>query len=112
MKKEIRQLFSAVSKNNSGKVEKILARNIDVNAWDDHGFTALHYASIFGDVSTLAALLGHPQIDVEKLDIYGASPYAYASRLGRYHVCKLILARVRGSDALNEAIRTLLSRHP
>lgn len=53
--------------------------------------TALHYASIGGQVPVIKVLLNQPGVDVDVRDILGRTPLMCAARYGRVEAVKTLL---------------------
>ena len=50
-------------------LELLLAHSqLQVNLKGEHGYTALHFASAYGNVETVKLLLAHPSIELGLLD--------------------------------------------
>ena len=63
---------------------------IDVNAQDNVGRTALHYAVQFYDTAMVSLLLSHPNIAIDIEDAHGHTPFAYACAYGKLSIVKLL----------------------
>ena len=55
------------------------------------GFTGLHCALIFGIAEIAASLMGQPNYDLNKRDIFGITPLIWAAICGQEEVAKLQL---------------------
>lgn len=86
-------LMIAVEGGHLELVENLLDRNINVNAADDSGWTALHGAASSGSPKLVRLLLdAGARADV--LDEYfGATPLVFAARLGHTDVLKVMLEK-------------------
>ena len=83
------------------KMKEILRSNpaLDVN-WAhpvEGKLTALHYASLGVQEFSVGILLAHPDIDVNKTNVCGCTPFMLACEFGSRHCVRLLLkdARVR-----------------
>jgi ankyrin repeat protein len=79
-----------------GKFEKVeaLSRDhpsLDVNWKDQHGWTALHYASYRGHLEGVKLLLVHPHINVNAQTTSGGTPLYIACAYNSISIIKLLL---------------------
>ena len=65
-------------------------KDIDVNARNSYGHTALMWASGYGDANIVKILLGHKDIDVNAGDSYGYTASYWASKNGHDDVVELL----------------------
>ena len=89
--------------------EKVLAllehdKEIDVNAKDGSGSTALHYATKLGDADIVEVLLAHPDIDVNSRDAKGYTAALYAAEAGHTEVENLIRAHEDFDSDLHQSL--------
>ena len=68
-------LMAAARRNHSGVVELLLStQGIQVNAKDEHGSTALHWACGFGSLASLALIVKSPGVQLNERDNEGWTP--------------------------------------
>ena len=60
-------------------VGMLLSKGADPNKPDNYGQTPLHHAVIWGETPVITLLCSTPGIDVDPIDIYGATPFWYAA---------------------------------
>lgn len=70
--------------------------NIDPNSQDEHGFTALSWASYGGHETVVQLLLGVDQINVNVKDRYHQTPLYVCSKTGNDKIVQMLLER--GAD--------------
>ena len=68
-----------------GRLNEVLASNIDVNSLDAKGRTALILAINRGHIDVVKALLAHGA-DANKVDSHGMSPKAAAHARGSFEI--------------------------
>ena len=68
-----------------GRLNEVLASNIDVNSLDQKGHTALILAINRGHIDVVKALLAHGA-DASKVDGHGMSPKAAAHARGSFEI--------------------------
>ena len=68
----------------------LIARGFDVNARNEHGATALHYAAAQGDPEMVRSLL-HKGADAR--DVEGRTPLTMATELGKGEVVRILSKR-------------------
>jgi ankyrin repeat protein len=71
---------------------ELLNANVDVNAQDKEGLTALHCAASKGHVDCIETLLNFGNADLIALDRLGASPLHYATTFGQLDATRLLIA--------------------
>ena len=71
------------------------AGRADVNAADNHGFTALHFACEWGRQEIATLLCNQPGVRLSPVDRYGESPLAVATQ--SRHETIMALLRSRGA---------------
>ena len=103
-------LIKAVYANNWPETQKLLSEaGVDVNARDERGYAALHYA-----VSTksynfeLVKLLIDKQADVDAMNCHKATPLHYAAIGGHKDAVELLVAKGANVALKNESDETLL----
>ena len=89
-------LADAVEQRDNTSVRKLLATGIDVNAAQEDGTTALHWAAYHDDAETVA-LLAQAGANVNAINRYGVPPLAQACTNGNAAIVKLLLQA--GADA-------------
>ena len=66
-------------------------RNTDINAQDETGATALHYALAKGYNRLVDRLVIHPKIDVNVRNVEGSTPLFWAAQRGNYGLTERLL---------------------
>ena len=93
-----------------GKIEAVkqhLAAGVDVNAWDDSGWTPLHYAARWGHKG-IAELLIANGADVNAKNDYGYTPLHWTANNGHKEVVELLIAKGADVNAIDAAGKTPL----
>ena len=91
-------LIIASKKGDIYRIKDLLERkDIDVNAGDAYGYTALVLASVSERADIVKILLGHKDIDVNAGNSYGKTALMWASTYGRIGVVELL------SEHINKA---------
>ena len=83
-------IIEAVRTGDRTSVRSLLAGDIDVNAVEGDGSTALHWAAYLDDVSITASLI-EAGADVEAENSYGVTSLGLAARNGSAAVIRLLL---------------------
>ena len=92
-------------------VHELVMRNIDWNAKDDLGRSAIHSAAINGSDRSLAVLLDLPGVDIDLQDVNGNTPIHDAAELSfESSVLKLLLNKGARTDIRNNRGQTPLDR--
>ena len=88
---ELTPLMQAV-KNSDSKATYLLLKcpNVDVNATDIQGETALHDAAAAGHVKCLELLLSHPDIQINLSNNSGHTPLSMAEILGKPQCVRIL----------------------
>ena len=87
------------------QLEQVLAKNPDVNAKDNFGRTALHFACRAGNLATCEVLLGIETIDVDAPTKAGVTPLMMAIESGGIQIVALAL-----NNNLNPFLKDALGR--
>ena len=66
-------------------------RNTDINAQDETGATALHYALAKGYNRLVGVLVIHPKFDVNARNVEGSTPLFWAAKRGNYGLTERLL---------------------
>ena len=86
----------------SGAIKRLLALGVDVNAVDDAGATALHFAAGHGHPDCVAALVeAHADLDLRDRQ-HASSPVLWARNFGHTEIIEMLLAsgaRLNAADA-------------
>ncbi|KAI9040400.1 ankyrin repeat domain-containing protein [Aspergillus affinis] len=91
--KDIR-LIDAVKQNQDKITEDLLSEGIDPNLRDQEGRTALHWAVIQSQISTVGLLCSCSETEVNCRDIqYGRTPLAWAAAGGNTAITRALLLR-------------------
>jgi len=103
----IQGLAATTRQDNLCRVGNLLRQNpdLDINqAADQFGSTLLHLASERGSVELVKLLLTHPDIDVNRKDVTGATPFFWACFMGNHEVVRRLIedSRVRINEANQE----------
>ena len=77
--------YHAAESGDMGRLNDVLATNIDVNSFDPKGHTALILAINRGHIDVVKALLAHGA-DANKVDSHGMSPKAAAHARGSFEI--------------------------
>jgi hypothetical protein len=95
---EISPLSEAVGDNDLDTVEALLAQGAQVNAIDDSGFAALHWAAMGGKLEIAQCLVEHGA-DVNVRSRTGCTPLHPAARTGELDMIQYLLASGAEVDA-------------
>jgi len=101
-------LLAAARNGNRAMVELLLSRGADVNAKENDGSTALHYAAGRGFQSVAEVLLAN-KADVNSPDNDGKSPLHLAVRNGQKQIVQMLLTAGANPNGQDNAGRTPLS---
>ena len=82
-------LMAAVVKNNEKLVDLLLKKNVELNATDTNGTTALHYAVIFG-YTNIVILLTNSKCNTNLKDNRGKTANDYAKITGNKQIIQLL----------------------
>lgn len=118
-------LADAVQKSDHARVKALLGKQVDLNAPQVDGMTALHWAAQ-NDNAQIASLLLKAGADAKATNRYGVSPLALASQNGSASMVEMLLAagadpntRQRGGETVLmiaarsgnlESVKALLAR--
>jgi ankyrin repeat protein len=87
-------LMVAVAQDHPEVVRRLLAQpDLDANARDERGRTALHLAAELGRAGIASLLAEHPSISLNAKDERGMTPLAAAAFAGHAKIVALLLAR-------------------
>lgn len=89
-------LLAAVSHNELGEVQLLLAHGADPNLADNAGWTSLHYAAYFGSGTDIIGALLDRGADINRRNDRGITALYFASATGHDAQVKLLLDR--GAD--------------
>ena len=84
-----RDLIEAIKKGSAAIVHAFLAKGADVNARDEHGGSALHWAAARGKTE-IVSLLVQSGADVKALDSQGQTALDVARKRGRAEIAVLL----------------------
>ncbi|MDG2381119.1 MAG: ankyrin repeat domain-containing protein [Pirellulaceae bacterium] len=106
-------LADAIEQQNTTKIRELLAKDVDPNAAQVDGMTALHWAVYYDNLSTTKQLVAI-KADVNAQNRYGVPPLSLACKNGSLPIVKLLLdagadpnARLHGGESvLMTAART------
>lgn len=101
------QLIGAAEQGNMQQIEELLAQDADVDAQDEHGYTALIWAAINGHREICELLIAH-QIDINTQGKDGWTALMYAARDGRLQIVQLLLERGASVTIANNDHNTAL----
>ncbi len=87
-----KSLLELTESGDAAGVEKLLKVDIDLNAADDSGRTALHAAAVSGDAD-IAAILLIRGAKIDPVDDLGRTPLLLAVQNGNAEVAELLAAR-------------------
>ncbi len=100
-------LIRAVEEKNLPRVQKLLAKGIDVNKADQRGWTALTLAANEGHVEIVRALLATPGIDVNaKMSRSGMTALMRAATKGHLDIVEILLNRGANVNEVDNEGRT------
>lgn len=88
-------------------VEALLKSGVDVNDYDDYGFTPLIESAI-ADNKEIAELLVKNNADVNQRDVTGGSALHWAAENNNKELCKLLLDRKADPNAYNDSKQPVL----
>lgn len=105
----LERLVKAIEDKDLQGVKKCLQKNVDVNAQDSNGYTALHHACSTNHVEIVESLLNCWNIDVNAATHSGHTPLHLASCNGHYRtVRRLLQTGTVDANAQDENGRTAL----
>lgn len=88
-------MFAATIENPANRIKMLLAvPGIDINAQNNHGFTALIEAADTGNIDAIKILLELPHIKINVRDKNGATAVGRAKLNEREHAARLIQAKI------------------
>ena len=87
------------------QLEQVLAKNPDVNAKDNFGRTALHFACRAGNLATFEVLFGIETVDIDAPTKAGVTPLMMAIESGSIQLVALAL-----NNNLNPFLKDALGR--
>lgn len=85
--------FTAVTRDDGGTIQRLVARGFDPNSLDPQGQTALFLALRADSAQVVEALLAAPSIDVNIANPAGETPLMIAALRGQLERCRQLLAR-------------------
>lgn len=85
--------FIALNRDDSGAVERLLARGFDPNTMDDKGRTGLTFALLNDAMRSAEVLMASKATDLNRLNAAGESPLMIAALRGNLELCKRLVAR-------------------
>ena len=100
--------FKAVSFNDAGVVQSLLARGFDPNSRDDKGQAGLYLAMRAGSFKVAEALLAHPGMRQDLLNAAGESALMMAALKGHADWVKRLLDRGARTEGLEPPAWTAL----
>ena len=100
---------SAITSSDDTEIMKILMKNINIDAKDEHGLTYLHYAAFYGRLETVKTLLDN-NANVNETDNNGLTPLDLASANKSKEIVEL-LKRKGGTKHRGEIDHTLEYYH-
>jgi ankyrin repeat protein len=86
------ELFEACESDDLGAVAKLLKdKNIDLNAFNEHGYTPLHFACSKGLLEVVKLLLKNERVNLNKVNIFCETPLHMACEYGHIEVIKFLI---------------------
>ena len=85
--------FTAVVRDDSSQINKLLVRGFDPNTTDPSGQTGLHLAIRDESIKSALALIDSPAMDVNKVNAQGESALMLASLKGQLNIAELLVAK-------------------
>ncbi|OQR99647.1 hypothetical protein ACHHYP_05402 [Achlya hypogyna] len=85
-----KQMYDAVKAGNVDAVRALLEKGVDINAADEVGYTALHWAAWTGPIQIVTLLLG-AQADVDSTNDYDNTPLHWAAWAGKEDAVLVLL---------------------
>jgi ankyrin repeat protein len=95
-----RQLLIATQEGDFQSIEKLLSRGVDPNVENNHGYTPLHYAVVYGFLEIVKLLLKN-RADPNVENNHGYTPLHYAAYYGRLEIVKILLSQGVNSNVKN-----------
>lgn len=87
-------LLAAVKKGHRKTIKVLLATpDVDASVSGHNGWSALHYAAVYGCSDITAILLGRSDVDVNAVDNERKTAIHYAAQKGEVETVKVLLAR-------------------
>ncbi len=93
-------LAQAIINRHTSLVQQYLQSGMDLNQFDEYGFTPLIETAIANDITMMRMLLDHG-VDVNKKDMIGGSALHWAVENNNLEMCKLLLAKKADPNAYN-----------
>jgi ankyrin repeat protein len=112
MEKREQKLLDAACQGNWRRIKKLLNSGVDVNAKNEYGRTALHYAAYSGSAATARELLARGA-DVNAKDVSGWTPLRHAEHYGKIDVVRILVdagADVNATDKDGHSVSSWLAR--
>lgn len=99
--KDNKPLHQAAREGNFRQVEKLLKKNVDVNAVNKYGMTPLHEAARYGHTEIVRVLLAKGA-DIKKADELGDTALHWAVKCGKVFVVQILIEHKADVEAVNK----------
>jgi hypothetical protein len=100
-------IHKAAYDDDFARIQTLLEKGYDPNAYDNDLWTPLHYCAFYGKLQSAGVLMSHAITDVNAKNKKGETPLHFAALNGYYHLIELILSNPKiDVDILNDRNQT------